>query len=159
MATYQARKTWLPRTAGLLAPGNSMPCDIAREQHAALHNGDQSSTLRYIMGRNLSEEQIPVKLDDGCSHYKAWSLPSEESMRPGSLIATCKRWEKLLLLSLLEKWCSSCVWNSFVFSELVHIVSGFVCVVTVCPFFRWWKTKDIHVDLAWLVWGPTVLRV
>jgi len=46
------------------------------------------------------------------------------------------------------------------FSSLLtrfNIVSGVVCVV--CPFCKWWlgKNKNNHVDLAWLVWGPTLL--
>jgi len=40
-------------------------------------------------------------------------------------------WGWLLLLSLLEKPCSNCVWNSLVFSYLASM-SGIVCVV--CPF-------------------------
>jgi len=90
MATYQARKTWLPRTAGLLAPGNSMPCDIAREQHAALHNGDQSSTLRYIMSRNLSEEQILLNLIMGARIIKLDRYRRKSQWGPGVLLLRAK---------------------------------------------------------------------
>jgi len=63
-------------------------------------------------------------------------------------------WWWLLLLSLLEKWCSNCVWNSLVFSYLASL-SGVVCVV--CPFAHDEKLKNIHVDLALLIWGPALL--
>jgi len=36
----------------------------------------------------------------------------------------------------------------------IHIFSGVVCID--CPLFRWSKTENIHVNLAWLVWGPTL---
>jgi len=49
---------------------------------------------------------------------------------------------------------SNCVWNSLVFSYLPSM-SGVVCVV--CPFTDDEKLKNIHVDLALLVWGPALL--
>jgi hypothetical protein len=64
-----------------------------------------------------------------------------------------RRWW-LLLLSLLEIQCSNCVWNCLVFSYLASM-SGVVCVI--CPFADDEKLRNIHVDLALLVWGPTLL--
>ena len=64
-------------------------------------------------------------------------------------------WWLLLSLSLFEQWCSNCVWNSLVFSYLASM-SGVVCVV--CAFADDEKLKNIHVDLALLVWGPALLR-
>jgi len=64
-------------------------------------------------------------------------------------------WWWLLLLSLLEKSCSNCVWNSLVFSYLASM-SGVVWVV--CPFADDEELKNIHVDLALLVWGPALLN-
>ena len=63
-------------------------------------------------------------------------------------------WWWLLLLPLLEKSCSNCVWNSLFFSYLASM-SGVVCVV--CPFADDEKQKNIHVNLALLVWVPTLL--
>jgi len=68
----------------------------------------------------------------------------------------CTWWWWLLLLSFWEKWCSNCIWNSLVFS----------CLASYCEwrclrylsFCRWWKSKNIHIDLALWLWGPTLLN-
>jgi len=62
-------------------------------------------------------------------------------------------WGRLRSLPLLKKSCSSCVWNSLVFSYVgLHSECRFLRSLSFC---RWWKTENFHVDLAWLVWGPT----
>ena len=57
--------------------------------------------------------------------------------------------------SCREKWCSNCVWNSLVFSYLAsHSEWRCLCCLSFC---RWWNTENIHVNLALLVRGPTIL--
>jgi len=63
-------------------------------------------------------------------------------------------WWELLLLSLLEKWCSNWVRNYFVFSYLASH-SEWRCLRCL-SFYRWWKTESIHIDLALSIWGPTL---
>ena len=63
--------------------------------------------------------------------------------------------DDFLLLWLLKKLCSNCVWDSLVFSYLA-LHSEWRCLRCL-SFCRWWKLKNIHVDLALLVWGPTLL--
>jgi len=67
-------------------------------------------------------------------------------------------WWWLRLISLLEKECNNCVWTSFVFSYLAsHSEWHLMIVCVVYSFACNEKLKNIHVDLALLVWGPTLL--
>jgi len=102
----------------------------------------------------------------GFCHHPALSLScwplhqgpgkSRTGLFRSKLLASCQseRWW-LLLLSFLEKYYSNCVWNSPVFSYLASR-SAWRCLRWL-SFYKWWKTNNIHVDLAALLWGPTLL--
>ena len=65
---------------------------------------------------------------------------------------------KMIMIALiitLGGKCSNCIWNSLVFSYLASH-SERRCL-RCSSFCRWWKTENIYVNLASLVWGPTLL--
>ena len=94
----------------------------------------------------LSSQWFLQHLHESDSDFTAWGVVYKHLMSSA--------WWWLLLWSLSQKQCSNCVWNPLVFSYLASM-SVVVCVV--CRFTEDEKLKNIHVDLALLVWGPALL--